>query len=607
MFRFKALFSLRVKLILAFIAVIVLAVVLSTHENKEETTPTQGLILSTTESKTTSPEITDENGTTENTEDYTYIILADEMTTINGKGASFSDNQVKITKGGTYFLKGGLSDGRILVDAKNNSEKVVLKLCGVGITSSSSAAIIIKNAPKDAVIHLAEGTINSLTDTSKRAETYVETDEDSSVIFSKDNLVIEGKGTVTVSAGFNKGIFSKKDITFKDATVNVLSADDGIRSKDSIEIAGGKLKITSGGDGIRTKDDIGDIGSKIVIHDSDITITSELDGIESAGDVLMYGSKLSINSNGGSTGRHSDKAAASFFEEPKSPTEDKNLLFALRKATLDSSALEEILSGSSSFCGIAAKGEVTLNETTLKISSVDDAVYAGSIIIENGQYSLSSDDDGLHAVKEVSIKDGEVNIADSYEGIESEEINVDGGKLFIKAYNNGFDTYGKDGTVEIDGGYVHIDSDSKGDKSGTKIELSGGTLIVVDSAADAVSVDSYTVSSGTLLVLSNAPTAKSIESKGIPVIAFTESRKENSLTVIADSEGESVIGFVSPKRYKNVVFVSDSLNENEYYSLYAGGYFDSESLSGIYTSGGYSKGTLLRKLSKPLRSLDKTQ
>ena len=83
MFRFKALFSLRVKLILAFIAVIVLAVVLSTHENKEETTPTHGLILSTTESKTTSPEITDENGTTENTEDYTYIILADEMTTIN--------------------------------------------------------------------------------------------------------------------------------------------------------------------------------------------------------------------------------------------------------------------------------------------------------------------------------------------------------------------------------------------------------------------------------------------------------------------------------------------------------------------------------------------
>ncbi len=593
--------------IAAVLAAIVIAFFVGTADSeKEPTSETEGLILSTIKNETTVKSTSAKNLKDGNEEDYTYIILADEMTTINGKGASFSDNRVTISKGGTYLFKGGLSDGSICVDLKDKTEKVVLKFCGVGINSSESAAVAIKNSAKETVLELVDGTVNSISDTAVRGETYRETDEDSAAIFSGGDLIINGKGILNISAGFNKGIFSKKDLSIKDAVVNILSADDGIRSKDSVQLEGVKLKITSGGDGIRTRNDNEDKDGKIAVADSEIVINSELDGIQSEGKLIINKSKVDIISAGGSTGRHTDKGAPTFFEESKSPTEDKGLIFALRKATLDSSALEEILMGTTTHYGIIAEDKVTADESEIKVTSVDDAVYGEDIEVENCSFVLQSDDDGFHAKNEISTEKSEISILDSYEGFEGEKIEIEGGKLFIKAYNNGFDTgHNSEESVEIEDAYIHVDSDGKGSKSRSDIHLSGGTLIVFDSAHNDIFSDTYTVSSGTLLVLSDEPAAKNIKSEGIPVIAFTEKRGKNTFTVIADSKGEGVIGFFSTRKYKSVVFVSETLKKDEYYELYNGGKFSGEAISGVYTEGKYSGGTLIRKLSKPLINLDK--
>lgn len=605
MFAMRRFFRLRMKLILAFAAIIVIALILSANDSEPESNvTTEGLILSTTKSETTTKETlaaqNSQSGAGE-----TYIILADDMTTINGKGASFSDGQVTVTKGGTYVFKGGLRDGRICVDLEDEAQQVVLKFYGVAISSSRGAPVAIENSTEDTVIHLAKGTVNFFSDTAERAETYIDTREDTAVIYSRDDLIFEGDGTINVTAGFNKGIFSKKDITLKGANINIISVDDGIRSNDSIVIEKGKLSITAGGDGIRTADETRDVGGKIVIHEGDISITSELEGVQSEGDILFYGGRLDIITAGGSTGRHTETF---LFEEQNNPHKDKNELFSLRRPTPDSSAMEEFVGEKSAHCGIYAKGEIVLSDAGIKISSVGDAICGESIEIENGHYVLQSDDDGLHAEDEVEIDGGDINITDSYEGIEGKEIELSGGKIIIKSFNNGFNTtlsdvdYG----VEIEGAYVHVDSDGRGFDAKAKINVTDGTLIVFDSAHSDSASDLYNISSGTLLVLCDTPIARNVTGEDMPVIAFTQEREKNMLTVITDSKGKGVIGFSSPKKYRSVVFASDLLGEDEYYNLYGGGTFRGEALNGVYTSGDYSKGELLRKLSKPLINLDKT-
>ena len=593
----------RIKKLFAIVAAAVVALTVgTTNGEKTETSTTEGLILSTIK-ETTAKSTSSNNEDSENAEDYTYIILADEMTTINGKGASFSDNQVTISKGGTYLFKGGLSDGSICVDLKGEGEKVVLKLCGVGITSNNSAAIIIKNEKKKTVLELIDGTVNTISDTVKRAETYREPDETSAAIFSDGELVIEGTGMLSISAGFNKGIFSKNDVLVEDAVVNIISADDGIRSKTGIKLSDARVKITSGGDGLRSCGE--ESYGKITVNGSDLIIDSEFDGIQSGDSVVINESIINIVSAGGSTGRHRDAASHSFFDESKSPAEDKNFMLAIRKATSDSSALES-LQGTTTHCGIIADGEISAEDSEIKVTSVDDSVFGKEVELEKCTLYLQSDDDGIYAENEISTEESDIKILDSFEGFESKKVEIEGGKVFIKAYNNGFVTEeNSEESVEIEDAYVHVDSEGQDRKSKADIHLSGGTLIVFDSAHNDIFSDTYTVDSGTLLLLSDEPVAKNIKSNGIPVIAFTEKRDKNTLTVIADSDGEGVIGFSAPRTYKSVVFISDSLKKDKYYELYEGGSFAGESVSGIYRSGKYSGGTLIRKLSKPLINLDK--
>lgn len=592
--------------IAALLAAVLIALFVGTADSeKEPTSETQGLILSTVKNETEVKNTSEESLKAAGEEKYTYIILADEMTTINGSGAAFAEGTVTINEGGTYLFKGGLSDGSICVNLKGRKEKVVLKLCGVGISSDDSAALIIEDSPVSTVVEVVEGTVNSISDTAVRGETYRETDEASAAIFSEDRLIINGRGTLNVSAGFNKGIFSKKDISIKDAVVNIISADDGIRGKSSIHFNDTKLKITSGGDGIRTSND--NRYEKIIsAEDSEFVIISELDGIQSEGRLIINKSKVDIISSGGSTGRHTDKDQSNFFEESKAPTEDKKLLFALKKATLESSALEGILLGTTTHYGMTGRNESEIKESEIKISSVDDALYTKTLDIERSNLVLYSDDDGFHAEKKICTLDSEISIFDSYEGFKGEEIEIEGGKIYIKSFNNGFYTDKEGKGVDASEAYIHIDSDGKGEKSVSDIHLSDGTLVVFDSAHNDIFSDTYTVSSGTLLVVSDEPVAQNINSEGIPVIAFTEKRNKNTFTVIADSKGKGVIGFYSPKRYKNVVFASDRLNKNEYYELFDGGAFTGGSMSGVYTEGEYSGGQLIRKLSKPLINLDKT-
>lgn len=445
----------RIKKILALVAAITVA--FSVGGNKAQDEPvseTKGLVLSTVKSETTTA-YSDGKSTASVEDKETYIILSDDMTFIKGEGASFADGVVTVNKGGTYLFKGELNEGRILVDLKDDDE-VVLKFDGATVSSSKGAPVSVLKSHGRTVLNFAKGTVNTFSDTDERVFSYNEEKGDSAVIFSKGDIALTGEGTVNIEAKFNKGIFSKKDITVKGANINVVSFDDGIRSNDSILIENSKLDIAAGGDGIHIGDNNRDIKGKILAYDSDISIVSEFDGIESAGDVLLCDGSLEITAAGGSTGRYYSRKHSSVFPQSSVPDKNKNDILATGRATADSSTLERLMEKKVSLSGITAKGTAVFSDVIMRINSVHHGLDCKSIEIENGRYSVKSDGDGFHTSGDIAVDGGDINIVSCHNGMDCRKARLIDGKVFISAYGKGVVSDESDGIAD-GGAEVHIE------------------------------------------------------------------------------------------------------------------------------------------------------
>ncbi len=133
----------------------------------------------------------------------------------NAETITLSDGQnVSITKEGVYVISGSAKNVTITVEAADDA-KVQLVLDGVSVTNTDTPVIYVKNADKVFVTTLGD---NNLSVTgSFTADGSTNTD---AVIFSKDDLVLNGTGTLTIS-----------------------STDNGISCKDDIKITGGTITI----------------------------------------------------------------------------------------------------------------------------------------------------------------------------------------------------------------------------------------------------------------------------------------------------------------------------------------------------------------------------
>lgn len=219
-------------------------------------------------------------------------------------GVSISGNIITITKEGTYVLSGALSEGQIVVDA--DSAKVQLVLDNADITCASSAAIYVKNVDK-AFITLAEGSENILMNTAE----YEAIDDNNidAVIFSKDDLTLNGKGTLTINSEYGHGIVSKDDLKFVGGTSNITAKNHALSGKDSVRIAAGTYNLTSGKDGIHSENADDDEKGFVYIASGDFTIESTGDGIDASYVVQIDDGDFDITAGGGSenaTKTHND-------------------------------------------------------------------------------------------------------------------------------------------------------------------------------------------------------------------------------------------------------------------------------------------------------------
>lgn len=204
------------------------------------------------------------------------ITLGDQIQ-IDGTGAAQNEKVVTITKGGEYIISGTLENGSIVVDTQ---EDVKLTLDGVTLSGKNTPAIYGKNS-KSIYIETKKGTKNTLSDSG-------EYEDAKGCIFSKDDLILTGEGTLTVSGNYKHAICSKDMIYMESGTIQIASAvKDGFHAKDGICIDGGTLKIENVNDALESE-------GAFVVNDGTITLSANDDGMTTLGNLDINGATIKI-------------------------------------------------------------------------------------------------------------------------------------------------------------------------------------------------------------------------------------------------------------------------------------------------------------------------
>lgn len=211
-----------------------------------------------------------------------------------------SGEDITISEEGVYVISGTATDCTITVDA-DSAAKVQLVLDGVSITNADAPAIYVLSADK-VFVTTASGSSNELTTTGEFAAIGDVTNIDG-VIFAKDDLVLNGQGTLTINSSAS-GVVGKDDVKITGGTYNITATEHGIQGKDSVAIADGTFNITAGTDAIHAKNDEDLTLGYAYIAGGTFNLNGASDGIEGYAVVQIDGGDITIDSQEGIEGTY---------------------------------------------------------------------------------------------------------------------------------------------------------------------------------------------------------------------------------------------------------------------------------------------------------------
>ena len=451
----------------------------------------------------------------ENPGDRPVIAYAASGATVTNAGncVTVTGGTVTIKCGGEYDFSGSYSgsDAQILVNTAKTDSSVYLNMKGLTLTNTADAPIYIQRASKAFVV-AKNGTTNTFTDASSRAKTYsytndageAKTDTTGACIYSKDDLTIKGEGTLIVKANYNNGIHTSNDLKVKNGLITVNAKNNGLKGKGSVEISGGTINITTTeGDGIKSDtEDATDLASgkgSIEITGGTITVTSAFDGITAANAVVVANGEsekptIKIITGGGH----------SCLSDPTTASSSTG------RGGFGGGGFPGGMGGSScstteSMKGIKGDSSIAISGGVIDINSRDDGLHSGgTITLSGGTMTIATDDDGVHAEKALYVKDNaNVSVTIAYEGMESPDMNFEGGITSVITTDDGWNAAGgtstttggntgrggpggfggggSTGNLKVSGGYHYVyvgTGDTDGIDSNGGISITGGVIIV---------------------------------------------------------------------------------------------------------------------------------
>ena len=597
----------------------------------------------------------------------TMITLSDSQIEIDGSGAEADGSVLTITAEGTYVLTGTLSDGQVIVSVSDD-ENVHIVLNGVDISALDDAAIYVENA-KNVYMTLEEGTENNISDGSTRDGSTAEendaesasseetsdeesaddasgetddasdadetessdvddsdvdetesSDDDetdasgeytaadrSAAIFARDDLIINGSGTLNVTGNYKDAIACRDDLELISGTINITAEDDGVVGRDSVSVMEAVLNIESKDDGIKSTKDTDAEEGWVVIDGGEINISAGDDGIHSETLLAINGGTLTIS--------ESYEGLESLNIVIRDGVVDVNSEDDGLNVTDGSGASDNFDAGS--FGGGFGGGRKNLNSDSDTDSGTEAEMSSDMELPERGEMPDMDESAGDREMPEMgeNAEGGEMpemddapNMEDAAQadGESGTDENTDSKDNTGKGFGGnrggggggGMNENPVDGTLLITGGSITVNANGDGLDSNGYVEITGGTVTVYgpsnsgNGVIDYAEQGSFTMDGGTLIAMgiSGMNQAPSDGDQSYVVFTTDSNIASGEEVSITDSDGNVVASFkVGDKDANYFVISNESISEGETYTLTSGS-ITAEGTAGESPDGGMGMG-----------------
>ena len=438
--------------------------------------------------------------------------------------------------------------------------------------------------------------------------------------------------TVTAKSSVElSNVFSDKDTdaSYDESTAQVINLNGDSASSDSSSVSINGSVITIKGKGTYvvtgTLDDgyiVVDAGDsddiKIVLKDAKITSSD-------------YAALYCLNADNVYV-ILADGTENLLKNSSKFDSKDKNsvdgAVFAKTDITINGSGSLEI---SSTDHGIVGKDDVTITGGNIKITATGDGIQAndsvaiqnavisitcgkdgiqadnekdtakGYVYIQSGDITIAADDDGITASSALQIDGGNINITKSYEGLEGSTVVINGGAILMIASDDGINASSASSTdpmqddgvsnILINGGEIYIRSEGDGVDSNGTLLMTGGTLVVMGPTMGGNgSLDvngSATITGGTVVMAGTSDMATNFTdaSQGT-ILLTTGSQSQGTEIKVTDSSGNVIVEATADCAYQCIVVSSPMLTTGNSYTVTAGTYSETITLSSnVYGAG----------------------
>ena len=411
------------------------------------------------------------------TSEATFITFDGDDINIEGNGAYEYNNDLVIANSGYYVLSGSSQSCTVTVDSNENS-KVWIMLNGIDLYSEDDACIKVAEADK-VFLTLASDTVNTLSSGSSYSQEAID-DGCEAVIFSHDDLTINGDGVLSIESEYRHGIKANDDLVIAGGIISITVPEDAIHVNEDVALVNTVLTIDAGDDAVTTE-------KTINIENADIYVKSCYEGFE-ASCINVYSGEIELY-----------------------PSDDG---FNARK---DSESEDAIMFGQ------RAKQTVSVTKETDENSDEDTDDSPASINIYDGTITIinktARDADGLDSNGDINIYGGYVLIS-----------------LTDSGSNNAID-YGSEsgGSCTIDGGTVIACGSSSMAESISSSSKQASVMYRMNSSIEADSKLVFSDSAGNKLIEETIPCSYSCL-----ILSSPDLTVGNEYTLETGSSSESI-------------------------------------------------------------------
>ena len=481
----------------------------------------------------------------------TQITLADQTATVTGQGASFSDQTLTITQGGTYVLTGSGKNIKLVVEAADTDQ---VHLVFQSLTLEGEGTLLQVNKAQEVVISLTEGSQNALTESQASDDEKVK-----ATIHSQVPLTLNGTGNLTLTALTKNALEVEDDLKVSGGTYTVKAANHGFKAEGALDIEAATLTIEAGKDGLHaehdetteranislnptqlsiaaTEDGV-DAGNELTIKGGTITVSQSEEGLEArvirqlGGDVTIKSSDDGVNASAGSSSKTSDTSTTSKTTDASATSNTADTSSSAGQATADSATASTSASQATATPAATSQADQANKDknATLPSPPAGQAPPQGGQPPQNGQGPGGMPPGGQE------------------ESDPSLQIILEGGTLTIDAEGDGIDS---NGTVSISGGSLVVNGSVQG---------GNGPL---DAAGD------ITITGGTVWALGTSDMLQGF-AQGSTQASITANiaGTAGQTLIILDANGKEVARQTASKDFQAVIMSSADLVDGQTYTI----------------------------------------